>query len=181
MKIAALGSSARRLDIVAGTVDGILNALVLTAVPLLTSTERIHIDFAFRVGFASSLTTLFVFFVGHYSEFRSELLRVERELNVVEPGRLALSSLGRDSLREALVGSLVAAMCGFLGASIPLLANVVVPQPHWIGPGFTILLLGALGALLGRSTHGSAVLWSGAMMLAGVLVLMVGAWLHVLT
>jgi hypothetical protein len=92
-----------RLDVVAGLIDGMLNALALAAGRLLhAGGEGVTISLALRVSVAAGATTIFVFFVAHYAQLRLELVRHERELNFTTHGRLAATSLGRRVFFESL-------------------------------------------------------------------------------
>lgn len=155
-----------RLDIVAGLVDGILNALTLAAGKLLKGGGA-DLMLITRVGTATALTTVFVFFMAHYAEERAELSRAERQLNLTSHGKLATSRLGRRALIEALTGALIAAACGLVGAMLSLLLCVWFPEPRWLGLAGDLVLLGALGALLAKSFHGSALLWAATLMVGG--------------
>jgi len=168
-----------RLDVAAGTVDGILNAVILASGRLLKLNDGTSISFALRVGIASSLTTLFVFFVAHYAELRSDLVRVERELNLTSHGHLASSRLGARAIRESLSQAVLAAVCGFVGAAFPLVLTAVLPGPRWLGLCITIGLLGLLGMMLARSFYGSMLTWAIVIMLGGALLVAAGAWLNV--
>jgi predicted membrane protein (TIGR00267 family) len=174
-----LESPRTRLDITAGMVDGVLSALTLAAGRLLKPGAALSVDLAVRVGAATALTTLFVFFVAHYAELRAELVRAERQLNLLSHGKLAGGRLGLRAIEEAAAGSVVAALCGFVGAMIPLLLCLSCPGPRWVGIAATILLLGLLGALLARSIHGAAPLWSVAIMLGGIVLTFVGVSLDI--
>lgn len=169
-----LGSSRTRLDIVAGLVDGILNALTLAAGRLLARHGGASLDLAVRVGAATATTTLFVFFCAHYAELRAELIRAEHELNLLSHGRLASSRLGRRAAMTALSGAGLAAACGLVGAMAPLLLCVWLPGPRWAGLAITIILLGILGALLARSFYGSAIIWALAIMIGGIFLTAIG-------
>lgn len=174
-----LVSPRTRMDVVAGLVDGVLNALTLAAGRLLRTPGGASPGLAARVGAATALTTLFVFFVAHYAELRAELVRAERELNLLSHGRLAASRLGRQALWNAAAGACVAAVCGLVGAMAPLLFCAASPAPHWIGLVATILLLGVLGGLLARSFHGSSSFWAIAVMAGGVLLTIVGVQIDI--
>ena len=164
-----------RLDIVAGLIDGILNALALAAGRLLHSNgEGATFGLALRVGVAAGATTIFVFFVAHYAELRLELVRHERQLNFTEHGRLAATNLGRRVLLEALAKAVLAAACSLAGALLPLLLCTVLPTPAWLGLATTILALGVLGALLAKSFYGSPLLWSFCLLVGGVALAFVG-------
>ena len=108
MKLQTWAQSPRtRLDITAGLVDGILNALTLASGRLLaTDAPGATADLAFRVGAASALTTIFVFFVAHYAELRAELARAERELNLLSPRQAGdLARWDAQALIEAGAGA----------------------------------------------------------------------------
>jgi VIT1/CCC1 family predicted Fe2+/Mn2+ transporter len=170
----------RRLDIVAGVVDGILTTLTLTAAKLLGSGgESISMSLALRVSAAAGLTTVFAFFLAHYAQLRAELVRAERELNVTRHGRLARSNLGRQILIEALADAVLAAVCSILGALIPLGLILFVPMPGWVGCALAIAILGALGAALARTFYGSPLRWGASLMVAGVALAYVGTKLDI--
>lgn len=168
----------RRLDVFAGLVDGVLNALTLAAARLLRSDGGATLALAARVGAAAALTSLFVFFVAHYAEMRADLLRAERELNLSGRGRLAASALGREVLREAATGAMIASICSLAGAVIPLLLESILPGPHWFGLGVTIALLGVLGAAMAGSFHGRMLPWGCGVALGGIALTAIGLRLH---
>jgi VIT1/CCC1 family predicted Fe2+/Mn2+ transporter len=168
-----LESPRTRLDITAGMVDGILTALTLASGRLLKPGEGASLDLALRVGAATAITTLFVFFVAHYAELRAEITRAERELNLLSHGKLAAGALGRRAVEEAVAGSSLAGLCGLAGAMVPLVLCHVLPSPRWLGLAATVVLLGALGALIARSFHGSSLLWAVLLMVGGIAL----AWL----
>lgn len=174
-----LNAPKTRLDIAAGTVDGILNAVILASGRLLNAANHIDVAFGLRVGVASSLTTVFVFFVAHYAELRSELVRAERQLSLGADRHLAASQLGRWAVRESVAGALLAGVCGLVGAALPLILTALLPGPRWLGLCITILFLGALGAALAKSFHGSSLVWALLLMLGGIVLVGAGAWLHV--
>lgn len=176
-----LESPRTRLDVVAGMVDGILNALTLAAGPLLRSSGGTSFGLAARVGLAAAMTTLFVFFVAHYAELRAELVRAERQLNLTSHGPLAASRLGRRALYDAAAGATLAAACGLVGAGCPLLLSMMLPGPGWISLCVTIGLLGLLGAALARSFYGSLLFWSGALMAGGVVLTFIGVSLKLVS
>lgn len=95
-----------RLDVVAGLIDGILNALTLAAGRLANAGgEGATLSLAVRVSVAAGATTIVVFFIAHYSQLRLELISHERELNFTEHGKLAATQLGRRVFRESLLSS----------------------------------------------------------------------------
>ncbi|WP_454887886.1 hypothetical protein [Sphingomonas oryzagri] len=166
-------SPRNRLDVVAGLVDGILNALTLAAGRMLNGSGA-DLMLAARVGTATGLTTIFVFFMAHYAELRAEIARSERQLNLTSHGKLATSKLGQRAVRESIAGACLAAVCGVAGALLSLLFCIWFPHPRWIGPTGDILLLGILGIFLARSVHGSPFIWAPAIMLGGVALTFIG-------
>ena len=162
-----------RLDIVAGFVDGILNALTLAAGKLLDGGGA-DLMLAVRVGAASGLTTVFVFFVAHYAELRADLSRAERQLNLTAHGKLATSRLGRRALLRSIGGAALASVCGVLGSVVSLLLCVWLPRPPWLGVAGDIGLLGLLGALLARSFQGRSWFWAILIMVGGAVLTWIG-------
>jgi predicted membrane protein (TIGR00267 family) len=175
-----LESPRTRLDVAAGLVDGMLNALVLVAGKLLRPDGGgATLELALRVGAASALTTLFVFFVAHYAELRAELYRAEKELSLLTHGKLAAGELGRRAIRDAFAGALLAALCGLAGSLVPLVLCYELPDPYWLGIVLTIGLLGLLGAVLARSFRGNLGLWALAIMLGGIAMTWIGVQLDI--
>ncbi|MFT3977517.1 MAG: hypothetical protein QM688_10445 [Sphingomonas bacterium] len=162
-----------RLDIVAGLVDGILNALTLAAGRMVHGAGA-DLMLALRVGTATGLTTIFVFFMAHYAELRAEIARSERQLNLASHGKLATSRLGQRAVRESLAGAALAAVCGVSGSVLSLLLCAWLPEPHWLGLAADIALLGLLGVLLARSVHGSPLIWAPSIMAGGVVLTLIG-------
>lgn len=174
MKLRAwLGNPRTRLDVVAGLVDGILNALTLAAGRLLKSPTP-DVGLIVRVSIATGLTTLFVFFMAHYAELRAELVRAEKELNLLSHGRLASSRLGRQAMAAAAAGASLAAACGLVGSAAAFLICAYTPGPTWAGLVAAILVVGALGSLLARSFHGAPWFWAIAAMAGGAALTWVG-------
>lgn len=179
MKLARwLRNPRNRLDIVAGLVDGVLNALILAAGRMLKAAGA-DLTLAARVGAATGLTTLFVFFVAHYAELRAELTEAERELSLLSHGRLAASRLGRRALISAASGAALAAACGVFGAVGALAICALAPRPRGAGLVIVVLLLGGLGALLARSFHGSRLLWGLSLAAGGALLTWIGVRLNI--
>ncbi|HTT84624.1 MAG TPA: hypothetical protein VMF67_14190 [Rhizomicrobium sp.] len=174
-----LANPRTRLDVTAGLVDGILTALTLAAGRLLRPGAEVSAGFVFRIAVATALTTLFVFFVAHYAELRAELSRAERQLSLLTRGTLAAGQLGKRALREAATGSMIAAGCGLLGASAPVALCLLFPASHGMAIVAAIAMLGILGAILGRSLHSSAVLWSAAIMGGGAVLTWLGVKLAI--
>jgi VIT1/CCC1 family predicted Fe2+/Mn2+ transporter len=171
--------SRNRLDIVAGLVDGILNALTLAAAKLVTQ-GSLTLSLVGKVAAVTGCTTSFVFFVAHYAELRSELVRAARDLNLASRGQLATTRLGKQIFYEALWDAVVASVCGVIGSVIPLAISLAIPQVPVVGIALTIAILGVLGWLLGLSVFGSAALWSGGLILGGIVVTAIGVQLNIL-
>jgi predicted membrane protein (TIGR00267 family) len=174
-----LASPRTRLDIVAGIVDGILTALTLTAAKLLDPIASLDMSLAFRVSVAAGATTIFVFFVAHYAELRTQLSRAEHQLNVLRHGRLAASNLGKQVFREALAGAALAAFCSVVGAMFPIILALALPSPAWIDCAVAVLALGVLGVPLASSFDGSPARWSGALVVGGIALTFLGAALKI--
>jgi hypothetical protein len=168
-----------RLDIVAGLIDGILNSLTLAAAKL-TMQGTLTLLLVGKVAAIAACTTSFVFFVAHYAQLRSELVRSARELNLLSHGRLATTQLGRQIMHEAMWGAAVASGCGALGSAFPLAISMALPQAPLAGLFSAIGLLGVLGWLLARNVFGSPVVWSGGLMLGGIVVTLIGMKLNVI-
>jgi predicted membrane protein (TIGR00267 family) len=179
MKLDWLSSPRHRLDVVAGLVDGILNALTLAAGKLVERGAGSSLSLVLKVGIATTCTTMFVFFVAHYAEQRTELVHAERELNLLSHGRLATTRLGQQVLKESLAAACIASLCGLAGSAIPLLLGLMLPGPPVIGLALSVGLLGILGALLARSFFGSPLAWSLALMAGGIILTFVGMKLNV--
>ena len=174
-------SSRMRLDIVAGLVDGILNALILAAGRIVGHGDAPDFGLVARVSIATGLTTVLVFFLAHYAELRAELVRAERELNLLTHGQLATSRLGRKALRSAAAAALVAAACGIVGATVSLVLCIWLPGPPWVGLIAIFVLLGLLGALLAKSFYGSAIVWGISVASCGVILAIAGVKIGIVT
>jgi hypothetical protein len=160
-------------------VDGILTALTLASGKLIYSTQGTSISFSLRVGAATALTTLFVFFVAHYAQMRADIHRAERELNLKSHGKLAAGALGRRAVRESLLGSGLAAVCGLVGAMVPLLLCDALAKEPWLGLMISVGLLGLLGVALARSFQGTAIIWALTLMAGGCLLTWIGLQLNI--
>jgi len=132
------------------------------------------------VATAGTLTGSFAFFVAHYADLRSELVRAERQLNLVSHGRFASTQLGRAALRESCLGGLIVGICGFLGALIPLIVNAVLPRPSWIGIAVAIGTLALLGIFLAKAVYGSPARWVLVLVFAGALISFIGVELEIM-
>lgn len=169
-----------RLDVVAGLIDGILNALALASGRLVREGGvGVSSDLAIRISTVAGLTTIFVFFVAHYAELRLQLIRFEKELNFTEHGRLAQTRLGRQVMLESLIKALIASFFSFTGALFPLLICVLLPSHPSISLALSIVALGVLGALLAKAFYGSSIVWSVILMIGGACLAVVGVALDI--
>lgn len=165
---------------VLGVTDGILNALTLaTGAVLRASGERLGPGLAVRVGIASCVTAAVTMFVADYAERRVGLVRASRQINLVEPGALASTRLGVDVARESMLAAAVAAVASLVGACGPLLLGAALPGPVWLAPVLSVALLGVLGAVLATMFHGRRSIWVVGLLVAGVVVLVLGAVLDI--
>lgn len=73
----------------------------------------------------------------------------------------------------------LAAAASTVGALAPLLLAAVLPGPGWIAAVIAIVALGFLGAGLATAVLGNRLIWTGALMLGGIGVTVVGAWLKI--
>jgi VIT1/CCC1 family predicted Fe2+/Mn2+ transporter len=169
-----------RLDIVAGLIDGILSALTLAAGKLVSAHGGLALTTVGKVAVVTVCSTSFVFFVAHYSQLRTELVRAERELNLLSHGKFAASRLGRQVLRESVRGAVVASCCALIGSTLPLAVGLLVPQVPVFGLILSVVLLGVLGWVLGTSVFGSPVVWAVALVVGGIVVTLIGAQLDII-
>lgn len=174
-----IASPRTRLDVMAGMTDGILTALTLASGKLLSADAAPGPALAFKIGAATALTTLFVFFVAHYAELRAEIDRSEKQLNLRRHGTLAAGALGRRAVEAAFAGSLLAALCGLFGALMPLLLCHALPSPRWLGLALSIGLLGLLGGLMALSFRGRIDFWALLLMLGGAVLAWIGWQLNI--
>jgi predicted membrane protein (TIGR00267 family) len=117
--------------------------------------------------------------VAHYADLRSELVHAERQLNLLSHGRFATTKLRKAVLRESLVSAVIASVCTFIGALIPLSASMIPHGPTWLGTAVGIGALALLGFFLGWATYGSPVRWAVGLTVAGVLVAYIGMKLKI--
>lgn len=169
-----------RLDVIAGLIDGILNALVLATAKLTAAAGGgVTWQLVLRIGVATTLTTIFVFFVAHYAELRAELLHVEKELNLMSRGKLATTRLGRQILSESALAACIAGGCGLLGSVIPLMLGMAIPGAPLLSVCVTISILGILGVVLAKALLGSPFSWALALMLGGASLAWIGTILNI--
>lgn len=134
---------------------------------------------ALRVGAAAAISGAFIFMVAHYAELRGELVEAERQLNLTAHGRFATTLLGRAAFNEAVVGALIASICTFCGALLPLLVGVFVPQVRWLAIVVALLALGLLGYFLAWAVYGHPLRWMIALVVGGIVLAFVGMQLDI--
>jgi predicted membrane protein (TIGR00267 family) len=167
------------LPTVTGLADGILTALTLAAGQLTGPSHEMSMSRGIKIAVAALVSSAFVFYVAHYAQLRGELVRAERELNLMSHGPLASTRLGRSVQIEALLTATLSSAASFLGALIPLLTGALFPTLRW-GPVVASLgSLGVLGIALARVIHGSYWLWCGGLVTGGVVLSLVGVQLHI--
>jgi hypothetical protein len=176
--LAWLARREHRLALVLRVADGILTALLLTANRLLRSNAGpVDLRLAVRVAVFTLASGAFTFFVARLTELRYELLRAERQLNIVTPGRLVATDLGRAARGLVLRQTAIASGASFLAALVLVGLAALVAGAPWLALAFSFAVLGATGAVVGRSVRGSAALWAGGLVLGGLAVTAIGVWL----
>jgi predicted membrane protein (TIGR00267 family) len=165
--------------ILLGFIDGILTALTLCTGKLLEGGGTVDFSLAIRVATAAFITGSFVFFVAKYAELRGQLIRAEKELNIISAGKLASSALGKKTLYLSIIDAIISGISGFIGAFIPLFIAIGDPYPPWITFLFSITTLGIFGYFLGRTVGRSPIIWSISLVFGGILVIFLGIQLHI--
>jgi len=169
----------KRLDFVAGLSDGILTALILASDTLLKSESSLSWSLSLRVAAAAAVAGAFIFFVAHYADLRGELVRAERQLNLLSHGQFATTQLGKAVLQDSIVSAVINSVCTFIGALIPLSASMIPYGPPWLGAAVAIAALALLGFFLGRAVYGQPLNWALALAGAGALVAYLGMKLKI--
>ncbi|MFD4976102.1 hypothetical protein [Streptomyces sp. NPDC058424] len=125
------------------------------------------------------MTSAFTVFVADYAERRAQLIRADRELNLIRRGQLASTRLGQLALSRSLGSMAAPSTPSFLGAALPLLLGALLPVPSWTVIVLVIAALMALGAVLARLHVGPVVWCSAGMGLGGGAVTWIGIQLHI--
>lgn len=167
------------LPVTLGLADGILNALTLASASLVGGPGDVTPGLAFRIGVAALVTTGFAMFVAEYSEARGGLRRAARQLSLPSETGLAATQLGRQARDDAVRNGAMASAASLIGALVPLLIAAALPGPGWVAAVIAIASLGALGAGLATAVLGSRLRWASALMIGGILVTALGAWLKI--
>lgn len=156
-----------------GVSDGILNALILASARVLRG-DGLNLGLGARVGVAALCSAALTVFVAEYAEYRSDLIRAERQLLFTRSGRLAATALGRAVLRDAVAVATVAGMASFAGAALPLVIGALVPAASWTALAVSVAALGGLGVLLARNVGGRRSVWAAGLIIAGIVVTIIG-------
>ena len=167
------------LPLVLGFSDGILTALTLAAGLLTGGGGGVTLSLALRIAAGALVSGAFVFFVARYSELRRELIRAERQLNLISHGRLAASHLGSAALREAALSAALSSVAAFCGALIPLIVAALLPAYRWVSILAALVTLALLGIGLARAVHGHVVSWTVGLVAGGGVLSVIGAYLKI--
>ena len=167
------------LPVVLGLLDGITNALGLTAHSILAGGSGLGLGLALRVASFALVTAAFAIFVARYVELRVGLIRAGRQLNLLKRGALATTRLGRAARRDAIADAAQASVASFSGALLPLGVAAALPAFPWLPLALAIGMLTFLGAEIGRRLGGNAGLWAAALAVAGIILIGVGAALNI--
>ncbi len=167
------------LPVVLGLLDGITNALGLTAHSILAGGSGVGLGLALRVASFSLVTAVFAIFVARYADLRTGLIRAGRQLNLLERGALATTRLGRAARRDALADAAQASLASFCGALLPLGIAVAFPGYRWLPLALAVGMLTFLGLVIGHRLGGNPGLWAVALAAAGIILTGVGAVLNI--
>lgn len=162
-----------------GLSDGILNSLILAAGAIFKGTGGLSISISLRVAAVASLPALFTVFISNYANMRADLSRAERELNITKSGRLASSTIGKRLTHDAAADALQAAVASFIGALLPLIIALLLPNDPWVVVGITLFMLGLLGALLARIVANKPVMWFIVSVVGGAAIVAIGVKLNI--
>lgn len=167
------------LPVALGLADGILNALTLAASNLVGSNGHVSVGLALRIAVAALVTAGFAVFVAEYADARGALRHASRQLNMPSERDLVATQLGRSALHGAAGQCALAAAASMVGALGPLLLAAALPGPGWIAAAIAVVALGFLGAGLATAVLGNRLIWAGALVLGGIGVTLIGAWLKI--
>jgi len=167
-----------RLAIVMGFVDGILTAMLLAAGRILRDEIPMTFPLALRIATGALATAGFVFYIGRYSELRSQLVRSEAQLNLTHKGKLATTHLGRKILYDAIREASLSGFSSFISALLPLTLAAIFPSVPLLSIIVSLLILGIMGRVIGKAVRGSPDIWAINLIAGGILMTVVGFWLH---
>lgn len=164
-----------------GLIDGILTVLTLATGKILNKTGGdFTLSLALRVAFVTSLSGCFVYFISEYSKQRHLLINFEKELNLNKRGKLVTSNLGKQIVRETLIGAFISSFFSFFGAFIPISGAVFFPQFAWLPIVIALLILAFLGVGLSKLVYGKSIRWVLALLFTGIVVAFIGYELNVI-
>ncbi len=162
-----------------GITDGIITTLLFTAGEILNGEKNINLSLVIRLAIGVAFPNIFTFFVAEYTRLRQDLIHASRELNISSPLRLINSRLGKMILRKAIMLTLIGTTSGFIGAILPLLISIMMPNISWLPIVISIFILGIFGVILSIYIHGKPMRWFVAMVFIGTLFAIVGSTLHI--
>ena len=164
---------------VLGFIDGILNALALTAGSILLADQPVTGELAVQISLFAASTGFFVIFVSGYVDLRAELVRASHQLSLTGSGRLAATQLGRTIVSEAGWEAIAGSIASFLGCFAPLAVAWAVPNYGWVGILIAFAMLAGLGAVVANLVHGRKLVWSLLLTAGGVVLTVIGLWLKI--
>jgi len=167
-------------SITLGLSDGIITSLMIAAAAL-SSLTSIGMTEALRIGAGSATVGGFSFFIAEYARLRGEVFRMSRQLAMDSPRRLMRSRIGVEITEEALEGTAIAGVSGFLGSMIPLATDALLPDYHILPFSVAIIALAFLGIGLARSISGNYTIWAVGMSAVGIVMSYVGIFLHIVS
>jgi hypothetical protein len=167
------------LPVVLGLLDGITNALGLTAHSILVGGTGVSPGLALRVASFALVTVVFAVFVARYVDLRTGLIRAGRHLNLLDRGALATTRLGRAVRRDALADAAQASLACCCGALLPLGIAAAFPAYRWLPLVLAVGMLTLLGLVVGHRLGGNPGLWAAALAATGIILTAVGAMLNI--
>ncbi len=162
-----------------GLSDGIITALILASGGILNG-SGIDPFLAIKISFGSAFAGTFSYFIAQYAGLNEELHRIAKQLNLKSTRYLLKGKLGNEIFRESLVGSIIAAICSFFGALIPLFPSLIIKNNLIIPLAFSYVSLGILGLFISKTTSGKAPFWMSVMIGIGIIVTIAGFYLKLI-
>lgn len=139
----------------------------------------ISLSLIIRISIGVFASGVFMYFVAHYAELRSELVQAERQLNLTAHGKLATTHLGRRVMFEAMWTCAIASISALIGAFVPLLVAFILPQYRWVAILVALVMLGLLGIGLAKAVYGSTLRWSILLITSGFVLWYLGTKLKI--
>jgi VIT1/CCC1 family predicted Fe2+/Mn2+ transporter len=156
-----------------GLSDGIITALILASGGIIGK-STIDMFEAFKISFGSAFAGAFSYFIAQYAGLNEELHRTALQLNLKSTDYLLKGHLGIEIFIESLIGALIAAFFGFLGALIPLSSSLIIRGNEIIPLSLSYTSLAVLGLFISKSTAGRARFWVIVMVVVGIIVTVAG-------